>query len=202
MATTPTTKIEAVNIMLSAIGESPVSSLDDPSLVDVSLAESILNETSIDIQSQGLHSNTEINFPMTPNVNGEILVPSNCARIDTVGESKDVDVAQRGNRLYDKNKRSYTTFSGTYYVGMVLLLEFEDLPQHVRRYITVKAARRFQGRFMGSDGLAAFTEIDEREALVAFERAEKLNEDNNVLTDNYDAFKIISRGAPRRAVRF
>lgn len=202
MATTPTTKIEAVNIMLSAIGESPVSSLDDPSLVDVSLAESILNETSIDIQSQGLHSNTEINFPMTPNVNGEILVPSNCARIDTVGESKDVDVAQRGNRLYDKIKRSYTTFSGTYYVDMVLLLEFEDLPQHVRRYITVKAARRFQGRFMGSDGLAAFTEIDEREALVAFERAEKLNEDNNVLTDNYDAFKIISRGAPRRAVRF
>ena len=80
---------------------------------------------------------------------------------------------------------------------MVLLLEFNDLPQHVRRYITVKAARRFQGRFMGSDGLAAFTEIDEREALVAFERAEKLNEDNNVLTDNYDAFKIISR-----AVRF
>ena len=60
--------------MLSAIGESPVSSLNDPSLVDVSLAESILNETSIDIQSQGLHSNTEINFPMTPNVNGEILV--------------------------------------------------------------------------------------------------------------------------------
>lgn len=202
MATTPTTKIEAVNIMLSAIGESPVSSLDDPSLVDVSLAESILNETSIDIQSQGLHSNTEINFPMTPNVNGEILVPTNCARIDTVGESRDVDVAQRGNRLYDKIKRSYTTFSGTYYVDMVLLLEFNDLPQHVRRYITVKAARRFQGRFMGSDGLAAFTEIDEREALVAFERAEKLNEDNNVLTDNYDAFKIISRGAPRRAVRF
>jgi len=202
MATTPTTKIEAVNIMLSAIGESPVSSLDDPSLVDVSLAESILNETSIDIQSQGLHSNTEINFPMTPNVNGEILVPNNCARIDTVGESRDVDVAQRGNRLYDKIKRSYTTFSGTYYVDMVLLLEFNDLPQHVRRYITVKAARRFQGRFMGSDGLAAFTEIDEREALVAFERAEKLNEDNNVLTDNYDAFKIISRGAPRRAVRF
>jgi len=202
MATTPTTKIEAVNIMLSAIGESPVSSLDDPSLVDVSLAESILNETSIDIQSQGLHSNTEINFPITPNVNGEILVPTNCARIDTVGESRDVDVAQRGNRLYDKIKRSYTTFSGTYYVDMVLLLEFNDLPQHVRRYITVKAARRFQGRFMGSDGLAAFTEIDEREALVAFERAEKLNEDNNVLTDNYDAFKIISRGAPRRAVRF
>ncbi len=202
MALTPTTKIEAVNIMLSAIGESPVSSLNDPSLVDVSLAESILNETSIDIQSQGLHSNTEINFPMTPNVNGEILVPTNCARIDTVGESKDVDVAQRGNRLYDKIKRSYTTFSGTYYVDMVLLLDFNELPQHARRYITVKAARRFQGRFMGSEGLAAFTEIDEREALVAFERAEKLNEDNNVLTDNYDAFKIISRGAPRRAVRF
>jgi len=201
MALTPTTELEAVNIMLSAIGESPVSSLNDPSLVDVSLAQSILNETSIDIQAQGLHSNTEINYPITPNVDGEIIVPNNCARIDTVGSSKDVDVVQRGNRLYDREERSYTSFSGTYYVDMVLLLDFNDLPQHARRYITVKGARRFQGRFMGSDGLATFTEVDEREALVAFERAEKLNEDNNILTDNYDAFKIISRGAPRRAVR-
>ena len=37
--------------MLSAIGESPVSTLNNASL-DVSLAQSILKETSVDIQSQ------------------------------------------------------------------------------------------------------------------------------------------------------
>jgi hypothetical protein len=198
----PTSKLEAVNIMLSAIGESPVSSLNNPSLVDVSLAESILDETSVDIQSQGLHCNTEINYPLVPNASGEIIVPTNCARIDTTETSSDIDVTQRGNRLYDREERSYNSFSGTIYVEMVLLLDFEDLPQHVRRYATVKAARRFQARYIGSETLGGFTEIDEREAMVQFERAEKLNEDNNVLSDNFDTYKILSRGSPRRAVRF
>jgi len=199
---TPTSELEAVNIMLSAIGESPVSTLNNASLVDVSLAQSILKETSVDIQSQGLHCNTEINYPLVPNVSGEVIVPNNCVRIDTTEASADVDVTQRGNRLYDRKERSFNSFSGTLYVEMVLLLDFSDLPQHVRRYATVKAARRFQARYVGSQTLGGFTEVDEREALVQFERAEKLNEDNNILSDNFDTYKILSRGSPRRAVRF
>ena len=199
---TPTSELEAVNIMLSAIGESPVSTLNNASLVDVSLAQSILKETSVDIQSQGLHCNTEINYPLVPNVSGEVIIPNNCVRIDTTEASADVDVTQRGNRLYDRKERSFNSFSGTLYVEMVLLLDFSDLPQHVRRYSTVKAARRFQARYVGSQTLGGFTEVDEREALVQFERAEKLNEDNNILSDNFDTYKILSRGAPRRAVRF
>ena len=199
---TPTSELEAVNIMLSAIGESPVSTLNNASLVDVSLAQSILKETSVDIQSQGLHCNTEINYPLVPNVSGEVIIPNNCVRIDTTEASADVDVTQRGNRLYNRKERSFNSFSGTLYVEMVLLLDFSDLPQHVRRYSTVKAARRFQARYVGSQTLGGFTEVDEREALVQFERAEKLNEDNNILSDNFDTYKILSRGSPRRAVRF
>ncbi len=198
---TPTTEIEAVNVMLAAIGEAPVSSLDDPSLVDAALAQSLVKETSVDIQTRGLHCNTEINFPLIPTVDGEINVPINCVRIDTTDVSRDVDVTQRGNRLYDRIEKSYTSFSEKLYVDMVLLLEFDELPQHVKRYITVKAARRFQARFLGSDTLAAFTNLDEQEALIEFERAEAINEDSNILTDSYDTYKIIARGAPRRTTR-
>ena len=198
---TPTTEIEAVNVMLAAIGEAPVSSLDDPSLVDAALAQSLVKETSVDIQTRGLHCNTEINFPLIPTVDGEINVPINCVRIDTTDVSRDVDVTQRGNRLYDRIEKSYTSFSEKLYVDMVLLLEFDELPQHVKRYITVKAARRFQARFLGSDTLAAFTNLDEQEALIEFERAEAINEDSNLLTDSYDTYKIIARGAPRRTTR-
>lgn len=198
---TPTSEIEAVNVMLSAIGEAPVSSLDDPSLVDAALAQSILKETSVEIQTRGLHCNTEINFPLVPTVDGEILVPSNCARIDTTEISRDIDVVQRGNKLYDRVERSYTSFTDTIYVEMVLLFSFEELPQHVKRYITVKAARRFQARLVGSDTLAGFTATDEQEALIEFERSEAITEDNNILTDSFDTYKIISRGSPRRTVR-
>ena len=198
---TPTSELEAVNVMLSAIGEAPVSSLDDPSLVDSALAQSILKETSVEIQTRGLHCNTEINFPLMPTVDGEIQVPSNCARIDTTDVSKDIDVTQRGNKLYDRGERSFTSFTDKIFVDMVLLFDFEDLPQHVKRYITVKATRRFQARLVGSDTLAGFTATDEQEALIEFERSEAMNEDSNILTDSFDTYKIISRGSPRRTVR-
>lgn len=198
---TQTSELEAVNIMLSAIGEAPVSTLNDPSLVDASLAQSILNETSREIQSMGLHSNTEINFPLIPTVDGEIQVPPNAARIDTVGISSSINVAHRGSRLYDLDKRSYTSFSGKLYVDMVLLFSFEELPEHVKRYATVKASRRFQARLVGSDTLASFSALDEQEAKLNFERAEAANEDNNILTDSYDTYKIIARGPNRRTTR-
>lgn len=201
MSTTPTTELEAVNIMLASIGESPVSSLDDAQLVDVSIAKSILDETSRALQSQGLHCNTEHEYPIVPDTDGQLNVPSNCVKIDTSGSTSDVDVVQRGTRLYDRKKFSFTTFDGTYYVDMVLLLDFNDLPEHVKRYVTVKSARRFQGRFMGSDTLGGFTEKDESEAMVYFEQCEAQTEDNNMLLDNYDVSKIIIRGAPRRAIR-
>jgi len=201
MALTPTSKIQAVNIMLASIGEAPVSSLDDATLADVSIAESILDETNVEIQSRGLHCNTEINFPITPNTDGEIDLPVNCVSVDTTGQSLQTDVVQRGTRLYDRGQRSFTTFTGTLFVTMVLLLEFTDLPQHVRRYITVKSARRFQNRILGSQTLSGFTQADENEALLYFEQIEAQTQDYNVLNDNFTTRKIVNRGVLRRALR-
>jgi len=201
MALTPTSKIQAVNIMLASIGEAPVSSLDDATLADVSIAESILDETNVEIQSRGLHCNTEINYPLTPNTDGEIDLPVNCVSVDTTGQSVTTDVVQRGTRLYDRGERSFTSFSGTLFVTMVLLLEFTDLPQHVRRYITVKSARRFQNRILGSQTLSGFTQADENEALLYFEQIEAQTQDYNVLNDNLTTRKIVNRGVLRRALR-
>ena len=201
MALTPTSKIQAVNIMLASIGEAPVSSLDDATLADVSIAESILDETNVEIQSRGLHCNTEINYPLTPNTDGEIDLPANCVSVDTTGQSVTTDVVQRGTRLYDRGGRSFTSFSGTLFVTMVLLLEFTDLPQHVRRYITVKSARRFQNRILGSQTLSGFTQADENEALLYFEQIEAQTQDYNVLNDNLTTRKIVNRGVLRRALR-
>ena len=201
MVTTTTTKIQAVDIMLASIGEAPVSSLDDPTLGDVSIAESILDETSVEIQTKGLHCNTEINYPLTANTDGEIEVPANVLSIDSSGTSAITDVVQRGTRLYNRTDRSFTTFTGDLIVTMALLLEFNELPQHVKRYITVKAARRFQNRILGSQTLSGFTQNDEQEALLYFEQIEAQTQDYNVLEDNFSTRKIINRGVLRRALR-
>ena len=59
---TPTSELQAVNIMLSTIGEAPVNSITGTTTVDVSTAKNILNETSMSIQSQGWNFNTHVNY--------------------------------------------------------------------------------------------------------------------------------------------
>ena len=55
---TPTTELQAVNTMLSTIGEAPVNSITGTTTVDVSVAKNILDETSMSVQSQGWNFNT------------------------------------------------------------------------------------------------------------------------------------------------
>ena len=48
---TPTTELQAINIMLSVVGEAPVNSITGTTTVDVSTAKNILDETSMSVQS-------------------------------------------------------------------------------------------------------------------------------------------------------
>ena len=55
---TPTTELQAVNQMLSVIGEAPVNSITGTVTTDVSVAKNILDETSMSVQSMGWNFNT------------------------------------------------------------------------------------------------------------------------------------------------
>ena len=58
MAMTTTTKLMAVNTILSTVGEAPVNNLTAVT-ADVRIAESVLDEVSREVQSAGWHFNTE-----------------------------------------------------------------------------------------------------------------------------------------------
>lgn len=186
---TPTTKLEAVNIILSSIGESPVNSLNS-GLVDAEMAETILESISRDVQSQGWHFNTEIKMKVVPNNSNEIVLPNDCLRVDLHGYSQS-DYIQRGKKIYDKTNHTFT-ISETLEVDMVVLLPFEDTPEALRRYVTVKAARVFQDRAVGSVELHGFQEKDEMLALVELKDAEANTGDYSIF-DNYDVYRIIDR---------
>uniref|UniRef100_UPI0040473467 hypothetical protein n=1 Tax=Shewanella sp. TaxID=50422 RepID=UPI0040473467 len=55
-----TSKLDAVNTMLSSIGEAPVSSLSS-GLIEAEIAETILDTIDREVQSMGWHFNTELN---------------------------------------------------------------------------------------------------------------------------------------------
>ena len=64
MTTTVTSKLEAINVMLTAIGESPVNTITSSTTTDVSIAIQILDNVSREVQSVGWHFNTDTNYKL------------------------------------------------------------------------------------------------------------------------------------------
>ena len=67
-----TTKLEAVNTMLSAIGEAPVTALN-LGLVEADIAETILESVSKEVQSQGYSFNRQLSVVFNPDSNNKII---------------------------------------------------------------------------------------------------------------------------------
>ncbi len=188
---TPTTELEAVNECLSNIGEAHVASISGDDLgVDAELALSFVRTNNRQLQSMGWHWNSEKDYPLAPQPSGDILLPQNTLSVDSMGESKDRDVAQRGSRLYDRDNRTYL-FTDTIYVSLILGLPFEDIPETARRYVTLRSARMFQDRV---EGVADSVDTDdERMAFATLHGDQLRNEDNNVLTGSYSVLSILRR---------
>lgn len=194
MALTLTSELDAVNIMLGTIGESPISSLDaSTGVADAVIARQVLSEVAVQVQEEGWHFNVEENFVLTPSTDtGNIFLPANCLEADSTGDDKLLDLAMRGRRLYDRTNHTFV-FTKSIKANLVLMLEFDDLPQAARHYITVRAARVFQQRVVGSELLGAFTERDEVMARAALKRFEAKTADYNILTSNYSVMRVLDR---------
>lgn len=194
MALTLTSELDAVNIMLGTIGESPISSLDaSTGVADAVIARQVLSEVAVQVQEEGWHFNVEENFVLTPSTDtGNVYLPANCLEADTTGDDRLMDVAMRGRRLYDRTNHTFV-FTKSIKANLVLMLEFDDLPQAARHYITVRAARVFQQRVVGSDTLGTFTERDEVRARAALKRFEAKTADYNILTSNYSVMRVLDR---------
>jgi len=200
--TTPTTKLEAVNSMLSTIGEAPVNSLTS-GLVDAETAETILNEVSRSVQAHGWNFNSEPDYTVAADTSGNVVLPTEIIRADlanseTKYRSSKQEYVQRGSKMYDKIKHSFN-IGKALKLDVVVLLDFEVCPEVARRYIAVKAARIFQERVVGSDSLSAMNRNDEQEALFALQEMEGDNGDYNIF-DDYGTASVLSRSIGTKVI--
>ncbi len=195
MALSRTTELDAVNIMLSNIGEAPVNSLTTNVTADVSMAKNILNEVSREVQSAGWHFNTDLEVPLIPDATSkEISITTNTVRVDLEGENEksDIDLVIRGEKLYDRKNRTYL-FDETLKGTVVYLMEFTDLPETARRYIMIRSARIYQDRLLGSEKHHMFSLRDEQAAFMALREYEMDTADYSIF-DNYSVYRVIDRG--------
>lgn len=190
MAVTPTTELEAVNECLENIGNAPVSTISGDLGVDTQIALNFVRKVSRELQSQGWYWNTDYNYPLTPNGDGDIILPSNLLAIDSDGDDAARDVVWRGTRLYDRENRTYT-FTKPISVTMTRGFDFSELPETARRYIALRAARLFQDRIEGNADQG--DSIDEQMAMSILHADQLRVEDNNVLTGSYGMFRTLQR---------
>ena len=144
-------RLEAVNQMLMAAGDFPVNSLASDGVNETTIAETILEDSSIRAQLTGLHSNTRIST-YVPDDQGRIILPSNLLAVDSEGTSlgRDVTVVRDGSTiiLYDLDKQT-SVFTDSIKLKLVLKLEFEDLPSAIQAQVIDSAAREYQIRTLG-----------------------------------------------------
>jgi hypothetical protein len=181
---TLTTKLEAVNSMLGHIGEAPVNTISSASTLPISAstAVSILDEVSREVQSDGWYFNTEHNVTLSPNSDGYIVLDTDVVEADVIDST--LDVAQRGSKLYDR-KNNTSEFTKDVKVNLTRLLDWDDLPEAARRYITLRSARVFQGRMVGSRELEALIARDEYMAKARLEEYDSNTSDRTIF-DNFD----------------
>jgi hypothetical protein len=146
------TELDAVNLCLKRIGETPVNSVDNDGVSEASQAYDTLVYISRSVQELQLNCNTEEEYPLTPGPDGRVEIPTNVLFVDPSDPTE--DYVQRGNYFYDRDKHTFV-INRTVPVDITFFLPFEELPSYVRTYIALRSAREFQLEVLGSDFIDA-----------------------------------------------
>lgn len=188
------TELEAVNVLLTTIGEAPVNTLTGNQVTDVTIAKQVLNEVSREVQSQGWHFNTEEGVRLSPALDKRIAIPADTARIDVEG----VDVVPRNGYLFNKTDRTFT-FDQPIEAEIVFFQDFEVLPDVAKRYITVRSARIYADRMINSETIHQMLAKDEQRALIDLKEFEGDTGDYSMM-DSYSVARVLYRGTKRGIV--
>ena len=193
--TTRTTHLEAINTMLSTIGEAPVNSLTGSLPTDASMAKNILDEVNREVQSGGWKFNTSYKATLSRDTNNKIPVANDVMHIELnpLLEAKSSnDPVIRGSFLYNLAKETFIFDKDFENVQIVHLLEFEQIPEQARRYITIRASRIFHDRTLGANALHRFSRQDELVSLSILKQSEASVADHSIF-NSYDQYNTVTR---------
>ena len=163
------TELSAVNAILGAIGQSPVTSINKTN-PEIGFIYNLLRDSNVDLQAEGWHFNTERHVKYTPeDVGGikKIAIGNDILKMDvTDGWSKrNYDVVKRNGYLYDKYDHTddWDELTDGIDLDIVRLISYEDLPEVFKRYIIYKASTRAATQLVGNPQLAQL--LAQQEAL-------------------------------------
>ena len=200
MTITRTSFLEAVNTVLRMLGEAPVNSLDGEFGL-AQQANDILIDSSRRLQIEGWTFNTDYERLLQRNQDNEIPVGSNVLRVVVHQYNyPDLDVVQRGSKLYDRKAKSYQ-FTKDLKADVTYALDWEELPEHARHYITVMSGRYLQQQVIGSNDLNNLNAIEEAQARSQFLELETTLDTHSMLQGDPNIGSPVLGYLPLQAIR-
>ena len=148
------TELSAVNNILGAIGQSPLTTLnfDNP---EIAFIYNLLRDANVDTQAEGWHFNTEKHIKYSPDTNGKIAIGNDILSMDLNDNEarRTYDLVRRNGFLYDKQDHT-DVFTSDINLDVVRLYLFEDLPLVFRRFITYRASAAAATQLVANPNLA------------------------------------------------
>ena len=147
------TELSAVNSILGAIGQAPITQLKDPTTGAIANANpeiqfiyNLLRDANVDTQAEGWHFNRERHVTFNKDsVTNKIAISDDIVKIDLPDNwsRRHYNFVRRGGFLYDKIEHTdvFTDMADSIELDVIRLYNYEDLPPVFKRYITYRASR-------------------------------------------------------------
>jgi hypothetical protein len=179
-----TSELDAVNLMLRAIGESRVLTLEDATHEDAADALELLRHWNMTVQEEGWRFNSRDNVLFTRNVDNEILIPAATLRVEAAGDSYCTPISFINGKLFDVEKNTFT-WTQDIFLDYVIHYPFDQIPQSARNYIVQLAGLEYIGNEASSSGRANFSQARMVAARAALRRTESKIRKPNMLTGSF-----------------
>ena len=176
------TELSAVNSILGAIGQSPVTTLnyENP---EIGFIYNILTEVNKDVQNEGWIFNTEYNVEKQPEATTKyITIPSNVLRYDLHEDNiyRNKNLVRRNGRLWDTINQTYE-FDNNVYLDITWLWPYTDLPNAFKRYIISRASVRAATQLVSNPQLVQLLQQQEAQTRATCMEYECLQGDHSYM---------------------
>ena len=158
------TELQAVNLLLSAIGEAAVSSLETATTVEVTQAKNLLSNVNRAAQQKGWHFNTEWDVVLTRDADDRIPLSESILSVYQPGQLMTIRGRSGSMFAYDLDNNTFTWTKNLNNAVTITLLDFIDTPNTFRQYVTTRAARIFQEEIIGQVSAETVNRQEEAEA--------------------------------------
>ena len=187
------TELSAVNSILGAIGQAPITSLTSQTTtasVETQISENpeiafifnLLRDANVDTQTEGWHFNTEYHVKFSPDANKKIAISADIISMDLHDNQarRHHDLVRRNGFLYDKTDHT-DEFDGDIDLDVVRLYQFEDLPVPFKRFIIYRASRIAATQLVANPGLVRLLGVQEQQARAALQEYECNQGDHSMM---------------------